>query len=263
MLMEAAPPGSTSRAGRAICAVRGRPRGPRAPRLDRHRRFGALAAHVVVAARRGPRPRRRRLEVLLRERYGIDHTTLQMEEEAGEGCSQVREPRLLRPGRRANAVASAMQRSFRRRGLLASLTARRAGRWPDAIRNRALTAIAPAALARSPLRGAARRCSLPAPPRRRRTCSRSSTQAGPARPGRSTRGRAVHDDRALRDQIAGSSGRWRRSATARPGAAELDAKQAELDQARRAATAPRRSSRRARAPAARDRRPEGAARRDL
>ena len=47
--------------------------------------FGALAAHVVVAADSDRDLIRRRLEVLLAERFGIDHTTLQMEEEAGEG----------------------------------------------------------------------------------------------------------------------------------------------------------------------------------
>jgi cobalt-zinc-cadmium efflux system protein len=44
--------------------------------------FGALAAHVVVAEGADRDLVRRRLEVLLDERFGIDHTTLQMEEEA-------------------------------------------------------------------------------------------------------------------------------------------------------------------------------------
>jgi hypothetical protein len=35
----------------------------------------------------------RRLEVLLRERYGIEHTTLQMEEEAGEELLELERPR--------------------------------------------------------------------------------------------------------------------------------------------------------------------------
>jgi cobalt-zinc-cadmium efflux system protein len=44
--------------------------------------FETLAAHVVVAPDADRDLIRRRLEVLLRERYGIEHTTLQMEEEA-------------------------------------------------------------------------------------------------------------------------------------------------------------------------------------
>ena len=46
--------------------------------------FGALAAHVVVAAGADRDLIRRRLELLLRERFGIEHTTLQMEEEAAQ-----------------------------------------------------------------------------------------------------------------------------------------------------------------------------------
>lgn len=53
--------------------------------------FGALAAHVVVARDSDRDLIRRRLEVLLHERFSIDHTTLQMEEEAGETLLQVEE----------------------------------------------------------------------------------------------------------------------------------------------------------------------------
>ena len=44
--------------------------------------FDALSAHVVVSPEADRDLVRRRLEVMLRERYGIEHTTLQMEEEA-------------------------------------------------------------------------------------------------------------------------------------------------------------------------------------
>jgi cobalt-zinc-cadmium efflux system protein len=44
--------------------------------------FPALAGHVVVAEGADRDLVRRRLEVLLHERFGIDHTTLQMEEQA-------------------------------------------------------------------------------------------------------------------------------------------------------------------------------------
>lgn len=51
--------------------------------------FGALAAHVVVARDSDRDLIRRALEVLLAERFGIDHTTLQMEEEAERGLLRV------------------------------------------------------------------------------------------------------------------------------------------------------------------------------
>jgi cobalt-zinc-cadmium efflux system protein len=51
--------------------------------------FGALAAHVVVAEGVDRDLVRRRLEVLLHERFGIDHTTLQMEEEASAELLEV------------------------------------------------------------------------------------------------------------------------------------------------------------------------------
>lgn len=46
--------------------------------------FGAIAAHVVVAQGVDRDLIRRRLELTLREAYGIEHTTLQMEEEASQ-----------------------------------------------------------------------------------------------------------------------------------------------------------------------------------
>jgi cobalt-zinc-cadmium efflux system protein len=46
--------------------------------------FGAIAAHVVVAQGADRDLVRRRLELTLRESYGIEHTTLQMEEEASQ-----------------------------------------------------------------------------------------------------------------------------------------------------------------------------------
>jgi cobalt-zinc-cadmium efflux system protein len=51
--------------------------------------FGAIAAHVVVAQGSDRDLIRRRLELTLRERYGIEHTTLQMEEEADQGLLHV------------------------------------------------------------------------------------------------------------------------------------------------------------------------------
>jgi cobalt-zinc-cadmium efflux system protein len=51
--------------------------------------FGSLAAHVVVAGGADRDLIRRRLEVLLHERFGIDHTTLQMEEEVTKRLLEV------------------------------------------------------------------------------------------------------------------------------------------------------------------------------
>ena len=51
--------------------------------------FGAVAAHVVVAHGADRDLIRRRLELTLGERFGIEHTTLQMEEEAEGGLLRV------------------------------------------------------------------------------------------------------------------------------------------------------------------------------
>jgi cobalt-zinc-cadmium efflux system protein len=55
--------------------------------------FDALSAHVVVARGVDRDLASRRLSVLLQERYGIEHTTLQMEEEAGDELIQLQRPR--------------------------------------------------------------------------------------------------------------------------------------------------------------------------
>jgi cobalt-zinc-cadmium efflux system protein len=54
--------------------------------------FGSLAAHVVVRNGADRDLVRRRLEVMLSERFGIEHTTLQMEEEASEELLDVEGP---------------------------------------------------------------------------------------------------------------------------------------------------------------------------
>ena len=90
VLMEAAPEGlDVDSLGAAIC-------GERDVRSvhDLHvwtltPGFGALSAHVVVLAGSDRDLITRRLEVLLHERFGIDHTTLQIEEEAPEGLLEV------------------------------------------------------------------------------------------------------------------------------------------------------------------------------
>lgn len=51
--------------------------------------FEALAAHVVIRRGADRDLVRARLELLLRERFGLEHTTLQVEEEADEGLIQL------------------------------------------------------------------------------------------------------------------------------------------------------------------------------
>ena len=83
VLMEAAPPGvDVDAVARAIGSVDG----VRAVH-DLHvwsvtAGFEALAAHVVVARGSDRDRARREVEFVLRDRYGLEHTTLQMEEEA-------------------------------------------------------------------------------------------------------------------------------------------------------------------------------------
>jgi cobalt-zinc-cadmium efflux system protein len=90
VLMEAAPAGvDVDAAGAAICEEEG----VRSVH-DLHiwtvtSGFGALAAHVVVAEGCDRDLVRRRIELLLRERFGIDHTTLQMEEQASAALLRV------------------------------------------------------------------------------------------------------------------------------------------------------------------------------
>lgn len=90
VLMEAAPAGvDVEEAGAAICEEEG----VRSVH-DLHiwtvtSGFGALAAHVVVSPECDRDLVRRRIELLLRERFGIDHTTLQMEEQASEALLSV------------------------------------------------------------------------------------------------------------------------------------------------------------------------------
>jgi cobalt-zinc-cadmium efflux system protein len=90
VLMEAAPAGlDVDGVGAAIC----REEGVRSVH-DLHvwtvtAGFGAIAAHVVVARGSDRDLIRRRLELTLHEGYGIEHTTLQMEEEADQGLLHV------------------------------------------------------------------------------------------------------------------------------------------------------------------------------
>jgi cobalt-zinc-cadmium efflux system protein len=90
VLMEAAPAGvDVEGVGRRICAEEG----VRSVH-DLHvwtvtSGFRAIAAHVVVGEGADRDLIRRRLELTLRERFGIEHTTLQMEEEASKELLRV------------------------------------------------------------------------------------------------------------------------------------------------------------------------------
>jgi cobalt-zinc-cadmium efflux system protein len=90
VLMEAAPAGlEVDEIGGAICSEPG----VRSVH-DLHvwtvtAGFAALAAHVVVAADADRDLVRRRLELLLGERFGLEHTTLQIEEEVAEALLEV------------------------------------------------------------------------------------------------------------------------------------------------------------------------------
>jgi cobalt-zinc-cadmium efflux system protein len=94
VLMESAPAGvDVDGVGKAIC----KEEGVRSVH-DLHvwtvtAGFGAIAAHVVVAEGTDRDLIRRRLELLLRETYGIEHTTLQMEEEASQDLLHVENAR--------------------------------------------------------------------------------------------------------------------------------------------------------------------------
>ena len=90
VLMEAAPASlDVDEVGASICGVEG----VRSVH-DLHvwtvtAGFGAIAAHVVVARGADRDLIRQQLELLLREGYAIEHTTLQMEEEADGGLLRV------------------------------------------------------------------------------------------------------------------------------------------------------------------------------
>jgi cobalt-zinc-cadmium efflux system protein len=85
VLMEAAPPGVDVQAiARAIGSVAGAREVHDLHVWSVTAGFEALAAHVVVGRGQDRDRVRREVEFVLRDRYGIEHTTLQMEEEADD-----------------------------------------------------------------------------------------------------------------------------------------------------------------------------------
>ena len=90
VLMESAPANlDVDRVGAAICAEVGVREVHDLHVWTVTAGFGAIAAHVVVATGTDRDLIRRRLEVALGEEFGIEHTTLQMEEEADQGLLRV------------------------------------------------------------------------------------------------------------------------------------------------------------------------------
>ena len=85
VLMEAAPPGVDVEAvARSVCSVDGVRAVHELHLWSVTAGFEALAAHVVVAHGEDRDRARREVEFVLQDRYGIEHTTLQMEEEADD-----------------------------------------------------------------------------------------------------------------------------------------------------------------------------------
>jgi len=86
VLMESAPPGvNVDELGAAMCGVEGVSQVHELHVWTVTSGFEALAAHVVTAEGVDRDRARRELEFLLRTTYGIEHTTLQMEEAADPG----------------------------------------------------------------------------------------------------------------------------------------------------------------------------------
>ena len=91
VLMESAPAGvDVEGLGRSICAVDGVAGVHELHVWTVTPGFEALAAHVVVVRGADRDRARREVEFELRERFGIEHTTLQMEEEADPAPLQIR-----------------------------------------------------------------------------------------------------------------------------------------------------------------------------
>jgi cobalt-zinc-cadmium efflux system protein len=102
VLLEAAPPGvDIEQLGQALCSVEGVRAVHELHVWTVTSGFDALAAHVVVEPDADRDRARRELELLLRERYGIEHTTLQMEEHVGDQLLQVERPTSQRRSRGA------------------------------------------------------------------------------------------------------------------------------------------------------------------
>jgi cobalt-zinc-cadmium efflux system protein len=93
VLLEGSPEGvSTESVGRALAAAPGIKEVHDLHVWEVTSGFTALAAHVLVAPGDDCHARRRELEQLVRDRFGIHHTTLQVDHEAGEELLRIEPP---------------------------------------------------------------------------------------------------------------------------------------------------------------------------
>ncbi|MGH2985275.1 MAG: cation diffusion facilitator family transporter [Solirubrobacterales bacterium] len=93
ILLEGSPPDTdVEEVGRAICSVDGVREVHDLHVWTITSGFPALAAHVLVGRDTDCHAKRRELEAMLRERFGLDHTTLQVDHEGGE-LLQIETPR--------------------------------------------------------------------------------------------------------------------------------------------------------------------------
>jgi cobalt-zinc-cadmium efflux system protein len=90
VLLEAAPPGiDPNEVGHALASQRGVVEVHDLHIWEVTSGFPALAAHVIVAPDDDCHGRRRELQALLRERFGIRHTTLQVDHESWNGLVEI------------------------------------------------------------------------------------------------------------------------------------------------------------------------------
>jgi cobalt-zinc-cadmium efflux system protein len=90
VLLEAAPPGiDPNEVGHALASQRGVVEVHDLHIWEVTSGFPALAAHVIVAPDDDCHGRRRELQALLRERFGIRHTTLQVDHESWSGLVEI------------------------------------------------------------------------------------------------------------------------------------------------------------------------------
>lgn len=93
ILLEGSPEGvSTEKVGRALAAAPGIVEVHDLHVWEVTSGFTALAAHVLVAPGDDCHARRRQLEELVHDRFGIHHTTLQVDHEAGEELLSIERP---------------------------------------------------------------------------------------------------------------------------------------------------------------------------
>jgi cobalt-zinc-cadmium efflux system protein len=93
VFLEAAPPGlDPQEIGRALVAAAGVVEVHDLHVWEVSSGFAALSAHVLVSAQADCHAARRSLEMILHDRFGLDHTTLQVDHASGEGLLELELP---------------------------------------------------------------------------------------------------------------------------------------------------------------------------